>query len=111
MLNIMKVNCKPCNLFTAKDDLSLWPAQINVLIYGDQPTLRLGTWTTSPYWSLVMTVTIAGQPHLISSRLYSTSQRAGSTYESGCNHRESRPPLVPEMQCTKSFKNSRSLEW
>lgn len=75
------------------------------------PTLREGTWTISLYWSLVMIVTMAGQPARMSSRLYSTSQARTSTYESGCSHRASRPPLVPPAQDTKSRRNSRSLEW
>jgi len=68
-------------------------------------TFNPDTCTTSPYWSLVSTVTMAGHPHLISSREYSASHWEGSTKLSGCSHRASLPPLVPAEQETKSRRN------
>lgn len=46
----------------------------------------LGTCTTSPYWSLVRTATVVGQPQQMSSLFRIRDVFWGSAYESGCSH-------------------------
>ncbi len=92
---------------------SLWnkkEALSHKLHYKSIPTLRLETQTRLPYWSLLMMVTIVGILHRMSSRWNTISHCLGSTYDSGCIHLASRPPLVPCVHCTKSFRNALSLD-
>lgn len=49
-------------------------------------TFMLGTCTTSPYWSLVCTTTVAGHPQRMSSLFRMRAVFCGSAYESGCSH-------------------------
>lgn len=68
------------------DNYGKYSKEIQVIL-----TFMLGTCTTSPYWSLVCTTTVAGHPQRMSSLFKMRAVFWGSAYESGCSHLDRKP--------------------
>lgn len=69
-------------------------------------TFMLGTCTTSPYWSLVCTTTVAGHPQRMSSLFKMRAVFCGSAYESGCSHLRRKPHTCVSNKRSSGLNNT-----